>query len=104
MDIDPDEAVQILLEGEEEALFSNNVEDFVDIKLYAYEALARERGGIYGSHKAPRLPIDDICEIVARSPHAAKSYEPNRVDLSNATEVTLSDGRKIPINQNRPKK
>lgn len=98
--IEPDEAVQILLNGEEEGLFSNNVEDFVDIKLGEFEAIAHQRGGVYGSTP---LSVEKIYDLIRLSPHAQKTYERNYVDLSNATEVELSDGRKIPINQGVPK-
>lgn len=95
--IDPDEAVQILLDGEKEGLFSNNIEDFVDIKLGEFEAVAHERGGRYGSTP---LKIQTIYELMRQNPHAKKTFNKNHIDLSHSTEVKLNDGRKIPINLN----
>ncbi len=93
--IDPDEAVQILLEGEAERRSFEDAEEFLDNKMFVFEAIVHERGGRFGSDP---MPIEEIIEALELSPHKSEKQERNYIDLSDKKEITLSNGKKIPIN------
>lgn len=94
--VDPDEAVEITLASAESHLTQNTINDYIQYVLQALEDKAYERGEGQVGSGLNSLQEQELFDILSRSEFCERKS--GKIDLSNAKEITLSDGRIIPIN------